>query len=292
MTLKSTWFVLLLSLSLDALADRHPVTACGIDRFQFTLIPKKDVQEQVREFRPLADLLAEGLGVPVDILPASSYDSVMDAVTTGAADMGVMGPAAYILAVRREPGLIPFASLAMEGGSFTAEGSFYYSMLLVRADDDFHETQDLRGASVALGDPASTSGNLIPRALFPETSDNGFDAFFGTLTYTGGHDRALDALIAGRVDGAFVSSSRVDEYVRRGKVSVDELRVIWRSGPLHYDPFVFSARLCEPVRARVRELMMTPSPQLSRYLKNVGAKRVTEVTHQDYQIMEPLLAPR
>lgn len=292
MTLKATWLVLLLSLSLNALADGRAVTACGLDRFQFTLIPKKDVEEQMREFQPLADLLVEGLGVPVDILPASSYASVIDAMTTGAADMAVMGPAAYLLAVQQEPGLSPFATLAMESGRFTTEGSSYYSMLLVGADSEFDDTLDLRGASVALGDPASTSGNLVPRALFPEAAGEGFDGFFGALTYTGGHDRALDALIAGRVDGAFVSSSRVDEYVQRGKVSVDGLRVIWRSGPLHYDPFVFSARLCEPVKARVRELMMTPSPQLSRYLNNVGAKRVTPVAHQDYQILEPLIAPR
>ena len=116
MTLKATWLVLLLSLSLNALADGRAVTACGLDRFQFTLIPKKDVEEQMREFQPLADLLVEGLGVPVDILPASSYASVIDAMTTGAADMAVMGPAAYLLAVQQEPGLSPFATLAMESG--------------------------------------------------------------------------------------------------------------------------------------------------------------------------------
>lgn len=222
-------------------------------------------------------LLAGELGIPMEVLPASSYDGVVDAMTSGAADLAVMGPAAYIMASHRKPGLEPFASLTTKGWAFTPEGSFNYSALLVSTDSDFRKPQGLRGARAALSDPASTSGNLILRASFPAVSGGEFDTFFGAWTYTG------------RVDSAFVSSSRVDEYARRGRVAASEQRVIWQSDPLHYDPFVFSARLCEPIKARVRELMTTPSPLLSRYLANVGAKGVTPISHADHEILEHLV---
>lgn len=273
-------------------ADKPSPDVCGMDQFQLSMVPTKNTQEQRVEMKPLVDLIAGELGIPVQVLPASSYESVVDAVTSGVADMVVLGPAAYIMASHREPGLEPFASLTMKGGAFTPEGSFYYSVLVVTADSDFQKPQDLRGASVAMSDPASTSGNLIPRASFPGVTGGEFDTFFSAWTYAGGHDRALDALLSGRVDSAFVASTRVDEYVRRGVVAESELRVLWQSSPLHYDPFVFSAQLCESLKARVRELMKTPSPLLSRYLTNIGARGVTPVSHADYEILDHLILPR
>lgn len=282
-------FALAVVVSLVGAAEGRAAESCGMERFHFTLIPKKDLQEQLLEFQPLVDLLAEGLGMPVEVLPASSYDSVIDAMTSGAADMAVLGPASYVLAARREPGLRPFASLSAEGGPFTPGGSSYHSLLLVQGDSGVDRLEDLRGSRVGLGDPSSTSGTLVPRVSFPEMVGVSLDDFFGAEVYTGGHDRALDALIGGRVDAAFVSSSRLDEYVLRGRVAEDSLRVIWRSVPLHHDPFVFSAGVCEPVRARVKALMTTPSPALRRFLHNVNANAVTPVSSEDYRIVDKLI---
>lgn len=283
-------FALLLGLTLPLMlvADEKP-SVCEVTRLTFTVVPKKDIDEQLQEFQPFLALLSDEFGVPVDLIRASSYESAIDSIVSGAVDVAMLGPASYIIARRRNPGIEAFASLAVEAGHFTPEGSFYNSMLIVNGGTGVEHREDLRGARVALGDPSSTSGAVIPKATFPEVVGVPFDRFFGALVYAGGHDKAMDALLGSNVDAAFVSSARADEYLRRGIISADSFRVLWRSTPLHYDPFVFRNDLCHSVRQKLLELMTTPSPRLRDFLDSQHATRITPVRHEDYQALEGLM---
>jgi len=85
---------------------------------------------------------------------------------------------------------------------------------------------ELRGGKVALNDPASTSGVLIPNTEFSDAVGEPLERFFSAQVYAGSHDRALDALLAGRVDAAFVAGTRADEYLNIGRIDRDTLRVL------------------------------------------------------------------
>jgi phosphonate transport system substrate-binding protein len=253
------------------------------------MIPKKDIDEQLSEYEPLMALLSDGLGIPVDMVRASSYQSVMDSLVSGAVDIAVLGPAAYVLARSRDSGIEAFASLAVQPGSYTPAGSYYYSLLLVNRDSHARQPGDLQGTRVALTDPASTSGALIPKTEFSDVTRQALGDFFARQVYAGSHDKAMDALLAGDVDAAFVSSSRVDEYLARGIIGHDRFRVIWRSSPLHYDPFVFRSGLCASLRHSIGHLMTESSSRRRLFLKSQQATDITRVKHQDYQPLERLI---
>lgn len=270
-------------------ASETPEGECKLTELTFTLIPKKNIDEQLREYRPLMAHISEGLGVPVEMVRASSYESVIDSVVSGAVDVAVLGPAGYLIAHRRNPGIDAFASLAVEAGHFTPAGSFYHSILIVSGHSEVDTAVDLRGARIALSDPSSTSGALIPKTLLPEVIGAPFDRFFGAQVFAGGHDKAMDALLAGQVDAAFVSSARADEYLKRGIISRDTFRVLWQSPPLHYDPFVFSSGLCHSVRQGIIDLMITPSGRLQDFLESQHASGITRVTHEDYRALDRLM---
>ncbi|GHD41720.1 phosphonate transport system substrate-binding protein [Marinobacter persicus] len=266
-----------------------PAGSCGTDRLVFSMIPKKDIDEQLREYQPLMSLLSEGLDIPVEMVRASSYQSVIDSLISGAVDVAVLGPGAYMQAYKRNPDIEAFASLAVEPGHFTPAGSFYSSVLIVDRDSPVQTATDLRGATVALTDPASTSGALIPKTRFTDHIGQSLTGFFAGQVYAGSHDKAMDALLAGKVQAAFVSSSRVDEYVARGVIDRDRFRVIWRSEPLHYDPFVFRSGLCDAVKMNIARLMTRPSEQRRRFLESQQATEITRVNHQAYETLEELL---
>ncbi|WP_372994508.1 phosphate/phosphite/phosphonate ABC transporter substrate-binding protein [Marinobacter sp.] len=271
------------------LAEATMPAECDVAELTFTMIPKKNIDEQLQEYVPLIALISDTLGVPVEVVRASSYESVIDSIVSGGVDVAVMGPAAYMIARGRNAGIEPFASLAVDGGHFTPEGSFYNSILIVGSDSTVSEPEDLKGARIALGDPSSTSGAVVPKALFPEVVGVPFDRFFGALVYAGGHDKAMNALIDRQVDAAFVSSARADEYLKRGMIGTDSFRVLWRSPPLHYDPFVFRSDLCHSVRQQVLDLLTTPSPRLRDFLESQHASGITRVQHEDYQALERLM---
>ena len=59
-------------LPLTLLAKENP-GVCGVIGLTFTMVPKKDIDEQLQEFQPLMSLLSDELGVPVELIRASSY---------------------------------------------------------------------------------------------------------------------------------------------------------------------------------------------------------------------------
>lgn len=265
---------------------------CREGALRISAVPVKNIDELIEEYQPLAELLSDGLGVPVQILRSSSYEGVIDAIVSGGADIALLGPASYLMAYQQNNQLEAFASMALEGGHFSPAGDYYQSVLVVRSDSGMRTLQDTRGGRVALNDPASTSGALIPNREFPESAGVPLNEHFSGQVYAGSHDKALDALLEGRVDAAFVSAVRVDEYLRRGLITVDSLRVLWRSTPIHYDPFVFSSEVCPQLKTRVRELMLEQSPEMSAFLRSQRTTRIIPVSHQDYERLLQLMTPR
>ena len=270
-----------------------PATAdadCNQHSLRLAVIPKKNMVELMQEYQPLLQRLQQVVGMPVDIVAASSYESVVDAIVSGGVDIAWLGPASYVLAHGRAPGIEPFASLTISEGYFTPAGHHYQALLLVKGDGAQH-LDGLVGKRLALSDPASTSGSVVPKAEFSAQVGMPVTRYFGSTVYTGSHDKSLEALLQGKVDAAFVSSVQTDAYLNSGKIQRDTLRVLWRSAPIYYDPFVFRAGLCAAVKEQVRTAMLTEPQALAAFLAAERASGVVPVSHANYQALQQMMQP-
>jgi phosphonate transport system substrate-binding protein len=278
--------LLLMMVTLNAAAE---VVCKQPQVLHFAAIPKKDLSQEYAEFEPLRQELERVLGIPVRTVPVHSYQAVIEGLLSGAVDLAELGPAAYIQAKTRDPQIQALAAYSFEGGAFTLEGSYYNSLLLVRSGGGIHSIRDLAGRSVALTDPGSTSGALIPMTEFKRETGLVLDEYVGRLVYAGSHDRAIAAVLAGTVDAAFVSSRRADDYINLGFAEEGSLQELWRSRPVHYDPFTVSSHLCPDVQARIREVLLTPSPARQTLLDTKGAVGILGVSDEDYRWLEQLV---
>jgi phosphonate transport system substrate-binding protein len=274
--------VTLIAAALTALLLSTPVNAkCTQESLRMAVIPKKSMDELLREHRPLIELLSTALGMPVEIVPSSSYESVVDAIVSGGVDIAWLGPASYALAYQRDPRIEPFASLTISHGYFTPAGHHYQALLLTRSEGA-KDIEALRDKRVALIDPASTSGSVVPNAQFSAQVNQPLSQFFGSVVYSGSHDKSLDALLERKVDAAFVSSVRADAYLNSGHFNRDTLKVLWRSAPIYYDPFVFSGTLCTQLKKRVRHAMLNNPQKLAGFLDSQHATGIVPVSYADY----------
>jgi phosphonate transport system substrate-binding protein len=274
--------VTLLITLLAALIIASPVAAnCTQQSLRIAVIPKKSMEELLREHKPLIDRLSAETGMPVEIVASSSYESVVDAIVSGGVDIAWLGPASYVLAYQRDPRIEPFASLTISRGYFTPAGHHYQALLLARKEVA-SDINALRGKRVVLTDPASTSGSVVPNAEFSSKIGQPLSEFFSSLVYSGSHDKSLDALIDRKVEAAFVSSVRADAYLNAGKIDRDTFNVLWRSEPIYYDPFVFRGDLCDSIKRRVRKAMLDDQQQLSAFLESQEASAIVPVSHAEY----------
>src|SRR5690606_37362004 len=120
-------------------------------------------------------------------------------------------------------------------------GPGYRAVLITSADSEFDSVESLEGTVVGLADPASTSGNLLPRMVFGEVIGTGpeLEKYFSKVVYTGGHDQSTLAVKEGRVDSAFVATHRFDNVIDRDLAKTEEFAVLWQSNVIPQDPMVY-----------------------------------------------------
>ncbi len=262
---------------------------CSKDRLRIGVIPKKPMKTLVREYQPLVSYLSAKLNMAVDMVHAESYDNVIQALVSGGIDIAWLGPAGYLMAYAQAPRIEPFASLTIEKGYFTPAGNYYYSILLVRNNSGIKSVHDLQNKDIAFSEPSSTSGAVLPQRVFASLGQGKLENFFGSITYTGSHDRSIDALLDDRIDAAFVASVRADDYIKRGKMLANQIAVLWKSAPLHYDPYVFSAAICEDLKTRIKKLLLESDHNLDDFLQSQQAIGFAPVSHSDYENVMTLL---
>jgi phosphonate transport system substrate-binding protein len=214
----------------------------------FSIIPTEETTQEVNLYAPVIARMREMTGKSVEFFMPTSYSSVVEAMLNGWVHVGVHGPNSYVIARNRDERLEVFATYAKLPGYLQEEGPGYRAVLITRADSGFDTIESLRGQVVALADPASTSGNLLPRVVFQDQIDAEFDDFFSRVVYSGGHDLSTLAVHEGRVDAAFVATHRFDNVIERGLVELEDFQVVWGSNFIPQDPFVYRTDLCPDLR--------------------------------------------
>ncbi|OGB05352.1 MAG: hypothetical protein A3G29_10265 [Burkholderiales bacterium RIFCSPLOWO2_12_FULL_64_99] len=278
--------ILLLSLPAHGAA---PQPHCEDPRpLRLALVPVKNTQTQARQYRPLIRALEAATGRRVHAAPATSYGTVIEGLLAGDIDLAELGPASYAIAMVRGAQIDPVASFKLQPGPATPSSRAYHSVLITQSAHPAKSLAQLRGSTLSLTDPASTSGAVLPRQAVPRLTGTQLEAHFSRVTFAGAHDRSIEAVRTGRVDATFVASNAVDEAVRRGTLRMDEIRILWRSDPIPYDPFVTRRSLCPALQKQIRQVFLGDTQALQGMLKELGMTGFVPASHEDYREIRQL----
>jgi phosphonate transport system substrate-binding protein len=114
----------------------------------------------------------------------------------------------------------------------------------------------LRGKVFAFSDPDSNAGCFVPSFLLAEKGERP-KAFFGKTIFTYSHDNSILAVPRSLVDGAFVHEHIWEYYSQKNPAVTSRVRVIYASEPFGNPPLVASASVPEPLKNRIRELLLS-----------------------------------
>lgn len=233
--------------------------------------------EMNRSQEQLAEDVTKATGIPAEIFVAEDYNMVIEALRAGKIEVGLIGPFGYIIATERAK-----AKLLVRSENDSPSNT----VILVRADSPYQSVQDLKGKDFLFVDPASTSGNLYPRyTLMNELglSNKELDSFFGSVAFSGGHDKSLLALANGNADAIGTSSLMLPMMAKSGLIHADDFRVIAESEPIVGGaPLLYRENLPEDLVTKLRELMVNYDTQNPDFLKSVGASRFVEGSDSDF----------
>ena len=263
------------------------------DTLVFSIIPTEETTQEVDIYAPLLAKMKETTGKDIEFFMTTSYASVIEGMINGWIHIGVHGPNSYVLAREKDPTLEVFATYTKKQGHFQDEGAGYRAVLIVKEDSAYDSIESLKGTVLGLADPASTSGNLLPRMVFGEVVETGPDLenYFSKVVYTGGHDQSALAVREGRVDDAFVATHRLDNVIDRGLAEKEDFRVLWQSEVIPQDPMVYRGDLCDDVKTQIREAFLTlhEDPASQPFFDGISSTKFVPMEDADYDIIRKLV---
>ncbi|MCP4422108.1 MAG: phosphate/phosphite/phosphonate ABC transporter substrate-binding protein [Chloroflexi bacterium] len=168
------------------------------------------------------DLLAQELetatGYKYVVSVPTSYAATIEAMCASSDDtIGFIPALGYVLANERCGVQVGLASIRFGW-------SVYWAQIVVRDDSGIESVEDLAGKTWGSPSVTSTSGYLVPSAIF---ADAGIEP--GEIVETGGHTNAMLAVAQGDVDFAtsFFSAPLLPNYARKWNPATDDPE-IWR----------------------------------------------------------------
>src|SRR3989338_10231552 len=244
------------------------------------LIPADDAEEMLRDYEPVRSYLSEELGIPVEIQVTSDYTAAIEAMRAKHIDMAWFGPFSYIIAAN-----VAGAEVMANGVRRDTGQSTYKSVIVTREDSGIKTLEDLKGKSFAFVDPASTSGNLIPRKMLIE---NGIDPDrdFSAVFYAGTHNAVELAIANKKVDAGADSDNSFDRMVAAGQIDPKVNKIIFTSPPIPGSPIVVRQDLPEDFKKKIKDTLITMDEQTIHKVSGWGdIAKYKEVKDSDYDII-------
>ena len=257
----------------------------------FAIVPTEETVAELQLYKPVTDRLAKETGKKIQFFMPTSYASVVEGLLSKFIDVAVLGPYSYIIANSKDKTIEVFATYAKRPGHLQEEGPGYKAALVTKKGSKFTSIDSLKGTTLGLVDPGSTSGNLFPRVVFAPKVGGDLDKYFSKVVYTGSHELSTVAVAKGKVDAAFVATHRFDNVVNKGDVKLDEFNVLWSSPAIPQDPFVYRGTLCDGLKEKIRATFLGLSPANpgeKAFLDNVKSNKFVAMTSADYDVIRAL----
>lgn len=197
-----------------------------------------------KDFQPIFDAISQHTGLKFDIKVGQSYNSVVEAMCNGAADIAWFGPASYLQAHNR--GCADLLALAVKHGE-----SVYYSGIFARKSANVNSIADIKGKRIALGDVNSTSSFNVPVAMMLANGINpAQDA--AAINMAGSHANVLKALSEGLVDVGGASFDSFEKAVNQKAIDPSKIKVVVKSDPIPQPPLAMHPELSTELKKKLK----------------------------------------
>jgi phosphonate transport system substrate-binding protein len=241
-------------------------------------------QGTVESYRELANYLSQDLQQPVELEQRRTYAEVNALIAAQQVDLAFVCTSAYLEGQAAQT--MTLLAAPEIGGE-----SVYYSQVIVPAASRAQEMADLRGRSFAFTDPMSLTGRVYPTYLVRQLGADP-DQFFDQITYTYSHDRAIEAVAAGIVDGAAVDSLVLRYALARHPELQDRIRIVHTSPPFAIPPVVVPSTLPFPQQQQLQQILLDMHQFESgrQILASLGIDRFVTIDDEAYASARQLVA--
>lgn len=257
---------LLFSMPIFARADASGTTV------KVSIIPHRSNLGNESAYSEVFEALERSTGITFQWVGSKTYDDVIRNVITGEADIGYVGPFAYVDAQDNHGVRLICRTLNKN------KQEFYRSMIVTRKDSGINSLQELKGKRFSFTDPKSTSGFLFPMTRLKKAGLNLDD--FSEVLYLKRHANSLLAVVKGGVDAGATASTAKDKV----DVDLDGIKMLWQSEPIYRGPWIARRGLPDALFEKIQKGMfaISASEDAAEIFKGLSTKGFVAVRDSDY----------
>lgn len=209
-----------------------------------TIIPHRSNLGNEEAYNTFFSRMEVETGYTFEWVGSKTYDDVIRNIKTGKAEIGYVGPFAYVDAQDSFGVRLICRTLSEDSKEF------YHSMIVTRKNSGIQNIQDLKGRTFAFTDPKSTSGYLFPVTQLRKSGISLTD--FSEVRYLKRHANSLLAVYMGDVDAGATSVTAVDKV----DIDMEKLNIIWKSEPIYRGPWIAGKDLPDDKFQKIKKAML------------------------------------
>lgn len=233
--------------------------------------------EMITDFEPIRVYLEKKLDTPIDMVVTDNYASLIEGMKNGTIDIGWYGAFSFIAA----EGEMELTPLIVEQRKDS--GIYYKSLMITLKDSGIETIEQLKQKRYAFVDSGSTSGFILPYALFKSRNID-IKQYFSEIHYSGNHHQVPIDIKNNVVDAGSISSIQYELLIDEGKINEEDFRVIWQSDDIPGSPYVSRSDLDKKTKEKFIEAMLNihnENPnELAQYDNTI--EKYLEVDDKDY----------
>ncbi len=241
--------------------------SAAAEELKFGFTPVLNEAEMRAEFEPLMTYLSDAIGQKVVLYIAKNYGDLRTQMEAGAVDIGSFSPFAYVDAARG--GKVRIIAQSILDGSAT-----YRGLIVARKDSGLRTVADLEGKRFAFVDPKSASGYVYPRAMLIEKGVTP-ERYFKETIFAGGHDKVIEAVLEGRVDGGAIYDGALGVAKAKG-LPTENLVTLASTDPIPHDAIAVRIGMDEALAKKIQTALVNlDKPEAGRRVIANSKKKLT-----------------
>ena len=224
-------------------------------------------RDTLSDYRPVFNAITKEFGIHFDLKLGDSYAAAVQGLCNDQADIGWYGAVTFGQA--RDLCGAELLAVDVKKGN-----AVYFSGIYARNDSGLKSLSDLKGKSLAVGDPNSTSSFNFPFAMILAAGiDPAKD--IGKIVIAGSHTNSIAALKEGRVAAAAASFNAWEKAAKKGIIDPTKFTVIAKSEGIPNPPLAMNPKLDQGLKDKIRlafsKIHTMVEPQ---FIRGYGGKTV------------------
>jgi phosphonate transport system substrate-binding protein len=201
-------------------------------------------------YQCIADFIAQRLDIPTTLQICNFHDEYDSAQP----DIAFLCGLPYVLLREANPNAVEALAAPVLAGERYSGKPIYFSDVIVRAQHSAQTFADLRGGAWAFNEAVSQSGYGITRYHLLRMGET--RGFFSRVVNAGWHQKAIQLVAAGIIDGAAIDSQVLALAQRQQPYLQTQIKVIDALGPSTIQPVVARGDLPDAFKADVQSALL------------------------------------